>query len=348
MNYDDVDVPAESRQAWDAISAGDLQTVERWLDTGVNPSAPLVPGNETTAPLFLALAPGGMMHDEPTQLDVIRLLVSRGADINCSFTLDVMPGLGDDEMKQFTLLTIAIGLRREPASLLLLMELGVDLEHPNGISQAFYSGPDVLEKVLRGGALLDGPAWPPILRMPPEELGELLGVHEDLIAGAAATAMNDITGEEVDAETVGEIYADSRLLCMRSARFLIDVRAAGGWKRVRSAEFLRSYATAVNYSNSDCSTHRRYALRGHKQMLVLRELGHRGRATVSPRTPSVVSRLFAAAPSSGPVDAQRRTRRARALEVSRTPLPAPLFFNVLKFWLGTPYYPWVPRERVAI
>ena len=83
-------------------------------------------------------------------------------------------------------------------------------------------------------------------------------------------------------------------------------------------------------------------------MLVLRELGHRGRAKVGPRTPSVVSRLFAAAPSSGPVDAQRRTRRARALEVSRTPLPAPLFFNVLKFWLGTPYYPWVQRERVAI
>ena len=83
-------------------------------------------------------------------------------------------------------------------------------------------------------------------------------------------------------------------------------------------------------------------------MLVLRELGHRGRAMVGPRTPSVVARLFAAAPSSGPVDAQRRTRRARALEVSRTPLPAPLFFNVLKFWLGTPYYPWVQRERVAI
>ena len=231
-----------------------------------------------------------------------------------------MPGVGDDEMKHFNLLTIAIGLRREPASFMLLMELGIDLDDPNGIVQAFYSGPDVLEKVLRGGALLDGPAWPDELRIPPEELGELLGVNEALISGAAATAMNDITGEEVDAETVGEIYADARVLCMRSARFLVNVRAAGGWKR--------------------------YALRDHKQMLVLRELGHRGRATVSPRTPSVVSRLFAAAPSSGPVDAQRRTRRARALEVSRTPLPAPLFFNVLKFWLGTPYYPWVQRERV--
>jgi hypothetical protein len=322
MNYDDVDVPAESRQVWDAISAGDLQTVERWLDTGVDPSAPLVPGNDTTAPLFLALAPGGMIHDEPSQLDVIRLLVSRGADINCGFTLDMMPQLGAADA-QFTLLTVAIGMRLQcPEALMTLMELGVDLDDPVGVSSAFACGPDMLEKLLRGGALLDGPAWPPHLRIPPEELGELLGVNEALISGAAATAMSDITGEEVDAEAVGEAYADSRLLSMRSARFLVDVRAAGGWKR--------------------------YALRDHKKMLVLRELGHRGRATVSPRTPSVVARLFAAAPSSGPVDAQRRTRRARALEVSRTPLPAPLFFNVLKFWLGTPYYPWVQRERVAI
>ena len=66
MNYD-VDVPAESRQAWDAIREGDLQTVERWLETGVDPSALLVPGNFTTTPLFLALAPGGMIRDEPSQ-----------------------------------------------------------------------------------------------------------------------------------------------------------------------------------------------------------------------------------------------------------------------------------------
>ena len=100
-------IPAESRQVWDAISTGDLQTVERWLDTGVDPSAPLVPGNDTTAPLFLALAPGGMIRDEPSQPDVIRLLVARGADINCRFTIDVMPGIGEDEMKQCTLATVA-------------------------------------------------------------------------------------------------------------------------------------------------------------------------------------------------------------------------------------------------
>ena len=311
MNYDDVDVPAESRQVWDAIRAGDVQTVERWLDTGVDPSALLVPGNDTTTPLFLALAPGGMMHDEPTQLDVMRLLLSRGADINCSFTLELMQELGGDEMRQLNLLTVAIGFRRDTEAILLLMELGVDLDDPVGISSAFYSGPDVLKILLRGGALLDGPAWPPMLRMSPEELGELLGVHEDLISGAAATAMSDITGEAVDSETVGEVYADSRLASMRSARFLVDVRAAGGWKRVRSAEFLRSYATAVNrtqivlrtgathsattrkcwYCGSSVTAAARWSARGRRRS---------SRASSRPRRPAVPSTRSAEPAARGP------------------------------------------------
>ncbi len=97
---------------------------------------------------------------------------------------------------------------------------------------------------------------------------------------------------------------------------LASVTAAGGWKG--------------------------YYCAPHKDMLVLRELCHRGRATPGPRTPEVVARLFAAAPRlGGAVDTRRRTRRARALEISRTQLPAPLFLIVLQYWLGTPFLPWV-------
>ena len=99
---------------------------------------------------------------------------------------------------------------------------------------------------------------------------------------------------------------------------LASVTAAGGWKG--------------------------YYYTPHKDMLVLRELCHRGRATNGPRTPEVVARLFAAAPRlEGAVDTRRRTRRARALEISRTRLPAPVFFVVLQYWLGTPFFPWVAR-----
>ena len=99
---------------------------------------------------------------------------------------------------------------------------------------------------------------------------------------------------------------------------LASVTAAGGWKG--------------------------YYYAPHKDMLVLREQCHRGRATTGQRTPEVVARLFAAAPLlGGAVDTRRRTRRARALEISRTRLPAPVFFVVLQYWLGTPYFPWVAR-----
>ena len=68
-------------------------------------------------------------------------------------------------------------------------------------------------------------------------------------------------------------------------------------------------------------------------------------ATTGPRTPEVVARLFAAAPRlGGAVDTRRRTRRARAIEISQTQLPAPLFFIVLQYWLGgTPFLPWVAQ-----
>ena len=98
------------------------------------------------------------------------------------------------------------------------------------------------------------------------------------------------------------------------ADLLRDVRWAGGWVR--------------------------YALQPHYDLLVLRALCHRGRATHDARTPEVLVRLF------GAPDGRRRTRSARARVGVRVHLPDPLFWRVLEFSLGTPYdYPWV-RERV--
>ena len=71
-------------------------------------------------------------------------------------------------------------------------------------------------------------------------------------------------------------------------------------------------------------------------LLVLRALCHRGRATFSGRTPEVLVRLF------GAPDARRRKYTIRG----RVHLPDPLFWRVLEFALGPVYdYPWV-RERV--
>ena len=85
----------------------------------------------------------------------------------------------------------------------------------------------------------------------------------------------------------------------------------------------------------------RYALRPHYDLLVLRALLHRGRATLSARTPEVLVRLFSAP------DGRRRTRSTRATAgVRRVHLPDPLFWRVLEFSLRPVYdYPWV-RERL--
>ena len=95
-----------------------------------------------------------------------------------------------------------------------------------------------------------------------------------------------------------------------SADFLRDVRLAGGWLR--------------------------YFLRPHYDLLVLRALCHRRRATFDSWTPEVLVRLF------GAPEARRRNNAVRG----RTDLPDPLFWRVLEFALGPVYdYPWV-RQRV--
>ena len=95
-----------------------------------------------------------------------------------------------------------------------------------------------------------------------------------------------------------------------SADFLRDVRLAGGWKR--------------------------YVLQPKYDLLVLRALCHRGRATHDNRTPEVLVRLF------GAPDSRRRKYTIRG----RVDLPDPLFWRVLEFALGAVYdYPWV-RQRL--
>ena len=97
---------------------------------------------------------------------------------------------------------------------------------------------------------------------------------------------------------------------LKCADLLRDVRLAGGWKR--------------------------YVLQPKYDLLVLRALCHRGRATHDNRTPEVLVRLF------GAPDSRRRKYTIRG----RVDLPDPLFWRVLEFALGAVYdYPWV-RQRV--
>ena len=112
------------------------------------------------------------------------------------------------------------------------------------------------------------------------------------------------------AEEFARARAHEASSIVESADFLRDVRLAGGWTR--------------------------YFLRPHYDLLVLRALCHRGRATFSVRTPEVFVRLF------GAPDGRHRKYTMRG----RVDLPDPLFWRVLEFAVGSVYdYPWV-RQRV--
>ena len=142
------------------------------------------------------------------------------------------------------------------------------------------------------------------------------GVVEVLLRAGADIEhrANVYYGQNCNAEEYARSRAFEGSRIADSAYFLRHVRLAGGWLR--------------------------YFLRPHKNLLVLRALCHRERATHDNRTPEVLVRLF------GAPDGRRRTRSTRATEGVRVHLPDPLFWRVLEFALGTVYdYPWV-RQRV--
>ena len=126
-----------------------------------------------------------------------------------------------------------------------------------------------------------------------------------------APGYDDYTAEEVyRSQTSSRRMFGESAYAESCADLLRDVRWAGGWVR--------------------------YALQPHYDLLVLRALCHRGRATHDNRTPEVLVRLF------GAPDSRRRKYTIRG----RVDLPDPLFWRVLEFALGPVYdYPWV-RERL--
>ena len=112
-----------------------------------------------------------------------------------------------------------------------------------------------------------------------------------LSRGAALHATNS------DGQTAEQKAAPSRFFPVPSDAYILlrDVRLAGGWKR--------------------------YVNEPRKDLLVLRELCSRGRATPPP---SVLAALFGA----GFDSARPRTRRNPRV----TPLPTPIFWHVLSYW----------------
>ena len=72
-----------------------------------------------------------------------------------------------------------------------------------------------------------------------------------------------------------------------------------------------------------------FILHEYKQLLRMRSLLARGRATMAPSTPDVIARLFGgtAAASRGP-----RTRRSQLSLTRSAGVPDPIFWKVMEYW----------------
>ena len=77
-------------------------------------------------------------------------------------------------------------------------------------------------------------------------------------------------------------------------------------------------------------SYKNYVLQEYKELLRLRSLLARKRASIGPTTPGVVARLFGG--RADPTASRRATRRRRALPQRPTGVPDPAFWLVMEYW----------------
>ena len=151
--------------------------------------------------------------------------------------------------------------------------------------------------------------------MSPFQTHRCLGDHRILrmffVAGV------DITAREVNGKTFEEV-ARARLVNYRDLQHIY----AGSAKKYASlVEVIDSVRLAGSY--------KQYILQDYKQLLRIRSLLARGRATMASSTPEVIARLFG-----GTAAASRRppTRRSQPPPQRSAGVPDPIFWKVLEYW----------------
>ena len=257
-----------------------------------------------------------ILRGEEADVATVRQWLDTGGDANAK-----CPGFITEFPWESVLQRAARRGNTEILSLLLSRGADIDFTDPGGMTALFYlmnywrshrslsalrvllsHGADVnLARKDRIGSILDGMS--PLMCAASAGGPDLV---RPLLRAGADPEQRDGGNCTVEERARSESFRERPA----SAVFLRDVRLAGGWVR--------------------------YFLRPHYDLLVLRALCHRRRATFDSWTPEVLVRLF------GAPEARRRNNAVRG----RADLPDPLFWRVLEFSLGTPYdYPWV-RQRV--
>ena len=253
-----------------ATEAGDVSTVQRWLESGGDPNKNLPSVNSRGFYPEFRLLLIATARDHRT---IVSALLEHGADVNYVFTYPSYTALGGDGE---TALTLAAN--RDDLDLArLLLENGAA---SSAITNRALDRPRFLRMFLVAG----GDASAPTIsaKIPEEFVRRRLEYyqHEPIFQNQAAK------------------YAE--LL-----HILEGVRRAGSYKV--------------------------YVLQEYKELLRLRSLLARKRASLGPATPEVVARLFGG--RADPAAAFRRaTRRRRPPPPRSAGVPDPAFWLVMEYW----------------
>ena len=284
-----------------AAREGDAETVRQWLESGGDPNWDLVDPNTHDFPSHYRLLMFTAEHD---QRDVMRVLISHGADVNYLYTYvndpeDPYPGdeSGDEDNTERAL-DVALCTYNDEAALLLI---------DSGANASRLSS-DAWERVLEDHRLL----------------------RIVLAAGADFTApcVDGVTPEEFERFWLS-------LLRHRHAQ-RGDYTETHTQRRIARYEETLSILEGVRLAGS----YKQYVLRDFKGLLRSRSMLARGHALLGPQTPEVVARLFGG--SVDPAASRRATRRRRPLPQrawATFPLPKrlvgvpdPAFWLVMEYW----------------
>ena len=141
-----------------------------------------------------------------------------------------------------------------------------------------------------------------------------LALRTLIIAGA------DISARDFEGETP-EAYARRTTIHYQDL-----LHVASGRTRARdyveSLRILEGTRLAGSYKN--------YVLQEYKELLRLRSLLARKRASIGPTTPGVVARLFGG--RADPTASRRATRRRRPPPSRSAGVPGPVFWKVMEYW----------------
>ena len=285
-------------EVFDAALGGDIATIKTWLDQGGHPDQGLHgihgPEGRTYGPgTTLLMAAASESH-----LDVVRLLVDRGADVNVRTAAGYQTG--------WSALIFAVIVSCSADCVKYLLARGADTNGMVDGTRIIFTDiteildqPRLVRMLLAAGLVLTTARF------------GFSSANFDTFEELARVCARDCLTNSAECSITGQIAYDDQIQ---------DLINEGN--RYTEVAYILEGTRLAGHS------YKRWVLKDYMTLLRVRSLLARGRATMAPSTPEVIVRLFG-----GRIAAARRppTRRTRPLERAEG-VPDPVFWKVMEYY----------------